>query len=399
MRGKQDAIEDGMTFSPARGPPAGASQAGRGSFRLTSANRLAHPAQNILEFSNRIERICAGHGGAGLAVRIASTRGSVCDSHTNASAYCVERQHLGSRMNIRRRTASAWTRRGWVSLALFACIALPGCARTVSSSELTGFGTAAATLSRQTDANFAEANRIARSAAVDRFVRAGTVGLTEAPFAPAVPVEVTDQWRSAFSNLERYGLLLGTLTDPAQGKQTTAAFKNLGAELRNGVASANISPGVAAGFSALAGALVDMEAQQRAQEILRRTDPEVRSLLTAMADAVGASDSEGLRGTVASAWTASGGRLQRNYALAVEAKRDEDSRRAIVTDYLTLLDRRQAQLASLASMKSSLLALADAHSAAAAGSKRPIGELLGIIEDRLDEIVSLSRDIEKDSAK
>jgi hypothetical protein len=288
---------------------------------------------------------------------------------------------------------------GALALASAAALALAGCANTVSSTELTGFGTAAAALSRQTDLNFAEANRVARSAAVDRFVRSGAIGLTEAPFAPVVTAGVADEWRTAFSNLERYGLLLGTLANDNQRKQTTTAFKDLGVELNKGVVGAKISPGVAAGFSALAGALVDMQAQRRAREILQRTDPQVRALTTAMADAVGASDTEGLRGTVASAWTASGGRNQRAYALAVEGKRDEEARRTIVFDYLGQLDKRQAQLASLASLRASLFALADAHSAAAAGSKRPIGELLAIIQARLDEIVALSKSIEKESAK
>ena len=287
----------------------------------------------------------------------------------------------------------------WAVAALAAGLALAGCAGTVSSSELTGFGTAAASLGRQTDINFAEANRIARRAPVAPIVRSGAVGLTAAPFAPAVPPEVANDWRSAFSDLERYGLLLGTLTNDDQRKQTTAAFKNLGVELNNGVVGARISPGVAAAFSTLAGTLVEIEAQRRAREILVRTDPQVRALLTAMADAVGASDGEGLRGTVTSAWTAAGGRQQRLYAQAVEAKRDEDARRTIVGDYLSLLDRRQAQLASLASLRASLLALADAHSAAAAGSQRPIGELLGIIDARLSEVIALSKAIEKETAK
>ena len=296
-------------------------------------------------------------------------------------------------------TAQGVRRRRLAAAALTAGLALAGCARTVSSSELTGFGAAAASLGRQTDLNFAEANRIARVAAVDRFVRSGAVGLTEAPFAPAVPTEVANDWRAAFADLERYGLLLGTLVDDDQRKQTTAAFKGFGAELNTGVVGAKISPGVAAAFSALAGTLVEIEAQQRAREILARTDPQLRALLTAMADAIGGSDAKGLRGTVAAAWTASGGRAQRSYALAVEAKRDEDTRRAIVTDYLTLIDRRQSQLATLAGLRSSLLALADAHSAAAAGSPRPIGEFLGIIDVRLGEVIALSKSIEKETAK
>lgn len=286
-----------------------------------------------------------------------------------------------------------------LALASAASLALPGCASTVSSTQLTGFGTAAASLSRQTDLNFSEANRIARVAAVDRFVRSGATRLSEDPFQPVVTADVANDWRSAFANLERYGLLLGTLTGDDQRKETTAAFKGLGVELNTGVVGAKISPGVAAAFSSLAGTLVEVQAQQRAREILVRTDPQVRALLTGMADAIGASDNDGLRATVGAAWTASGGRAQRAYVLAVEAKRDEDARRAIVADYLGQLDRRQAQLASLANLRASLLALADAHSAAAAGSKRPIGELLGVIDARLGEVLALSKAIDKETAK
>ncbi|MEG3086853.1 hypothetical protein [Sphingomonas sp. PB4P5] len=277
-------------------------------------------------------------------------------------------------------------------------VLVAACGTTVASADLTGFGTAAALLGRQSDANFAEANRIARVAAVDRFVRSPAVGLTEAPFPPAVPAEVANAWRSALSNLERYGLLLGSLTDSSQGPRTTQAFKALGSELNSGTVGADIDPGVAAAFSSLAGVLVDLEAQKRARDILRRTDPEVRALLTAMAAAIGSTDAAGLRGTVAVNWTASTGGIQRAYAAAAE-KNNEGEKRTLAFDYLAALDRRQVQLASLASLRSSLLALADAHTAAADGSKRPVGELLTIISDRLDEVDRLAAEIEKEGRK
>ncbi|PTQ59348.1 hypothetical protein C8J26_3092 [Sphingomonas aurantiaca] len=282
--------------------------------------------------------------------------------------------------------------------ALLAATALPGCSRTVSSADLIGFGTAAAALQRQTDANFASADRIARAAEVDRFVRSGAVGLTEKPFPPAVPPDVAAAWRSALFYLERYGLLLGTLTDPQQGAQTTDAFKQLGVELNGGVAGAGISPGVAAAFSSLAGALVQEDARRKALGILRRNDPHVRGLLTAMAEAIGATDGEGLRGTVAAAWTTSTGELQRTYAVAA-AQHDEPRQRSIVNDYLSALGRRQAQLNDLAALRHSFLGLADAHSAAADGSKRPVGELLDLIEGRLDEVRDLAKDIEEEDAR
>lgn len=120
--------------------------------------------------------------------------------------------HDGGGQNMASRSMTSKVRIRIFALASASVLALPGCANSISSTELTGFGTAAALLGRQTDVNFAEANRIARLAAVDRFVQSGAIGLTEAPFAPAVPAEVAMEWRAAFSSLERYGLLLGTLT-------------------------------------------------------------------------------------------------------------------------------------------------------------------------------------------
>jgi len=285
-----------------------------------------------------------------------------------------------------------------LSAAFLAATALAGCARTVSSTDLTGFGTAAAVLQKQTDVNFAGANGIARAAEVDRFVRSGAVGLTEKPFPPAVPPDVAAAWRSALGYLERYGLLLGTLTDSQQGAQTTEAFKQLGVELNGGAVGAGISPGVAAAFSSLAGALVRDSARRKALDILRRNDPHVRGLLTAMAEAIGDTDGEGLRGTVGAAWTASTGELQRAYAAAA-TNHDEASQQSIVNDYLSALNRRQAQLNDLAALRQSFLALADAYSAAADGSKRPVGELLDVIEGRLDEVRDLAKEIKEEGAR
>lgn len=295
-------------------------------------------------------------------------------------------------------------RRAWspemrsIAWTLLVGAALAGCGRTVSSTDLDGFDRASAAVAKQVEVNLADANRIARTAAVDRFVRSYAVGITEDRFPPAVPSDVVASWRSALSGLERYGLLLSTLTDPEQGAQTSEAFKRLGVELNGGTIGAGISPGVASGFATLAGTLVELQGQRRAREILRRTDPQVRALLTAMADAVGRSDGEGLRGTVASSWTASTGELQRSYAAAAE-KRDEPRQRALAGEYLVALDRRQAQLGSLAALRSSLLALADAHTAAADGSRRPVGELLSVVEGRLDDVSRTTGEIEREGGR
>lgn len=304
------------------------------------------------------------------------------------------RQAEHAKTSLPRRVAP-WRNRLGTGLVLPAALILSGCGRTLSSTDLVGFGSADAALERQAEFNFVEAPRIARVAVVDRFVRSPAVCLTEAPFPPAVPTDVAAAWRGAMLDLERYCLMLEMLSDSAQGKQTTEAFKRLGVEPNSGAIGAGISPGVAAGFASLAGSLVQIHSEGRAREILRQTDPRVRQLLTPMSEAVGSTDGTGLRGAVGSAWTASTGELQRAYAVAA-IEGNEARKRSIAYDYLAALDRRQAQLNALSSFRQSLLALADAHTAAANGSRRPVGELLTIVEGRLDEVQGLAKGIGKE---
>ncbi|MES3110499.1 hypothetical protein [Sphingomonas aurantiaca] len=283
-------------------------------------------------------------------------------------------------------------RRGRLAAAL-PLLAAASCA-TTPSTDLTGFGRAAGGLQADVGTTFAEANRVARSVEVDRFVRSGTIALSERRFPPAVPPEVTARWHAALGDLARYGNLLATLTGAGRGGEQTDAFRQLGVQLASGTTAADLDPGVSAGFAALAGALVDLRAQSTARDILHRTDPDVRRLLVAMADAVGSSDAEGLRGTVASNWTAALTAYQRTYAVAATEKVDARQRQ-IVADYLAGVDKRDAQLASLAGLRSSLLGLADAHTAAAAGSRRPFDEVLKDVNDRVVRTEATYRAVEK----
>lgn len=265
---------------------------------------------------------------------------------------------------------------------------------TTPSADLSGFGRSATGLQTDVGTTFAEANRLARSVEVDRFVRSGAIALSERRFPPAVPPEVTSRWRAALGDLARYGNLLATLTGASRGGVQTDAFRQLGTELNAGSIEADLDPGITAGFAGLAGALIDMKAQASARDILRRTDPDVRRLLVAMADAVGPSNTEGLRGTVASNWTAALSAYQRTYAVAATDKADARQRQ-IVGDYLAGIDRRDAQLVALAGLRSSLLGLADAHTAAAAGSRRPFDEVLKDVNDRVARTEATYRAVEK----
>lgn len=272
-------------------------------------------------------------------------------------------------------------------------LAISGCASTPSA-DLTGFGRAASTLQADVATTFAEANKLTRSVEVDRFVRSGAIGLSERRFPSAVPAEVAAKWRGALGDLARYGNLLATLTGRERSGVQTDAFRELGVQLNSGPTAADLDPGISAGFAALAGALVDLRAHASARDILRDTDPKIRVLLTAMADAVGRSDGDGLRGTVASNWTTALASHQRAYAEAATAKADARQRQ-IVADYLVGIDKRDGQLAALAGLRASLLGLADAHAAAASGSRRPFDEVLKDVNDRMKRTEETYRSIDK----
>lgn len=291
------------------------------------------------------------------------------------------------RLSRRRRSS------GPTLVLLLSAGALAGCA-TAPSTDLAGFGRTAGALRVSADASFGEANRLSRTVEIDAFVRSGGVALTERRFPPAVPTEVIAAWRSALGDLARYGALLGTLSDGRGGEQSTVAFRDLGVQLNAGGTRASIDPGIAAGFSALAGALVDLAAREKAQSVIRRTDPQVRSLLVSMAAAIGAGDSEGLRGTVASNWAASLANTQRAYATAATEKA-ESRQRTIIADYLAGIDARDAQLRSLADLRASLLALGDAHAAAAAGSRRPFDQVLSDVNRRVGNAEAAYRAVEQ----
>lgn len=270
-------------------------------------------------------------------------------------------------------------------------LGLGGCA-TVSSTNMAGFGRSASSIGRQAEMAFSDANRIGRDAAVEEFIRTGGVGLTEAALPPLISPQVATAWLDALGGLERYGMLLSSLSDPDRASDVSLAMGDLGAQL-NGLGT-GISPGVASGFAGLAGAIVDASAQRKALGFLRATDPQVRSLLTNMASAVGAADERGLRGTVTTNWIRTFSPLQNTYAVATEAK-DERLQRATIATFLDRVEKRDAQLRSLAALRLSLLALADAHSAAAAGSGRPAAELLAVVEARLDQVREIHDELSK----
>lgn len=278
------------------------------------------------------------------------------------------------------------TRLAAVRLSLLLAVApgLSGCVHAVAQGDLSRFAEAAGKVHDQADVAFARANAISRHAAIDVFVASRRVGLSDRAFPPVLDADTIAAWDAALTNLERYGSLLAELTDAGRGARAGLGVTTFGHELQSGQAGAGLTPGIGAGFAALAGILVDSSAQSSAKAVMRRADPEVRRLLVAMAKAVGSDRTEGLQGTVWSNWTASLNGTRAAYAVAAE-KGDEARQRSLIADYLGGVDKRSADLRALSALHVSLLALADAHAAAAAGSAPTQAAIIAGMERRLGD--------------
>lgn len=267
---------------------------------------------------------------------------------------------------------------------LVVVLALSGCMHAPDQGNVSRFAEAASKVHAQADAAFTRANGISRQAAIDVFVASRRPGLSERAFQPAIDGDTIAAWDAALADLERYGSLVAELTDPVRGARTTLGVTSLGRELQAGKLHARIDPGVGAGFAALAGILMDTSGRSSAKQIMTGADPVVRRLLAAMAEAIGADRTQGLQGTVWSNWMASLNGTRTAYASAAE-KGDEARQRLLVADYLAGVDRRDSDLRALAALRTSLLTLADAHSAAAAGSAATQAAIIAGIDRRLGD--------------
>lgn len=283
-----------------------------------------------------------------------------------------------------RRSASRRTTPAAVAVAIVGTLLVAGCRHATSQGDLARFAEAAGKVHVQTDLAFARANAISRKNEIDAFVATRRPGISERAFPPALDPQSIAAWDQALSDLERYGGLLAELLDGDRGVRSASDITGLGRELQTGEVGAHIDAGVATGFATLAGVLMDASARSSARTIMRRTDPAIHRVLTSMAGAIGTDRTEGIQGTVWANWTASQTGLRDSYADASE-KGDAAKQRAIAVDFLETIDRRDADLQALSSLKASLLALADAHSAAAAGSRLRQQQIIDGLDRRLVE--------------
>jgi hypothetical protein len=278
----------------------------------------------------------------------------------------------------------------WAAGILSLALAVAGCATPgpMLTEDVGAIRTGIAAVRQQSQTSFTAANTLVRQQAVDRKVRSPDLILRQSDFPTPVTAEAAQQWSTAFDLLDAYAAALQNLVDPQRAQDAGAAIGQLGDSLNGPTIRAGIPPSITGVFQAFGSALVQAKAEASATAVMRRTDPAFADLVGKMASAVGRAHEAGsLYDTVESAWNDSllpG--LENGYRNL--SPTDEAGRRQAIQAYLDAMAARDAQLTQLGQLSQSLLALGEAHAAAARG--RPGDALFWIkrIDAQLDAIRS-----------
>jgi hypothetical protein len=280
-----------------------------------------------------------------------------------------------------------------ITLALF----LVSACTTVPPDTVTAFSVGVADVRTQSETVFQSANRLARDASIKFVLSSPLPGLSEDRFVVAVKASDIAQWDNAFAGLQTYAQALQSLLSPEKSKAASDAAVELATELKQGHANKELPAGVATAFTQIGEIAIQAAQQHNALLAMQKADPSVRQALTAMANAIGQDPrgkspaqmrDTGLMGTVYSNWQDALGPSIIQFATATAGGAEAD-RKAALDEYLQFLDRRDAELDALASLRRSLVLLADAHSAASRGQQQDTTALIMLISQQLDETQSL----------
>jgi hypothetical protein len=240
-----------------------------------------------------------------------------------------------------------------------------------------------------------DANQLARDQAIVRVIALNKPALSEKDFIGAVSKDDIAKWDSSFAVLDQYLTAIQYLTAADRTAELENAAVDLGNQLATGMTNTAVSPAVAAAFTQLGKAIVEARANKDALRVMQQTDGSIRLALNAMAQAIyDPATNSGLRSTVLSNWnTAINGNeaampLSR-WVAAIDARADVAVKRQIITDYLQMLDARDAQLAALDHLRLSLTLLADAHSRAAQGQTADVSGIIAYVGRQLEETRAL----------
>jgi hypothetical protein len=267
-----------------------------------------------------------------------------------------------------------------------------GCAR-VQPDTVTTIGNGLAQVRQQAVLALNDANRLSRDAAIQAILDSPKPGLSEDRLLPAVNPDDINKWDNAFAGMQTYVSALQSLLARNRSTEFGDAVVDLGKELKEGHAKTALPPGLATAFTQIGEILIQAKQQHDAMATMQKADPGIRIVLTSMAAAIGEDPrgktsanirNSGLMGTAYTNWQALMKTSIDKFADATGQKNDA-ARASALDAYIDMLDRRDAQLDALLGLSQSLRSLADAHSAAARGSKVDAAGAIATISAQLDE--------------
>ncbi len=271
-----------------------------------------------------------------------------------------------------------------VSLVGLVAFLMGGCARVPSTGVQT-FSSALTAAKAQTSLAFQDVTSLTAEAIIEHAAAQKT--LNDSHFIAVLDPESVGAWERAFTALEAYSRALTELTSPNLTREYKAAVLDLARQIQATGSALNVEafPGspeasglLATGFTKLGDILLRAKAQRDARRILERTDPVVHDILANMAGAIGQSHKQGIRGTVHAHWDQLKGEIQVRFTRAVQTN-DDSKRRDLAREYAALMSQQRVQDLSLAALRRSFLALADAHRALSEGTTASVVSSVSVV--------------------
>ncbi|NYT40378.1 hypothetical protein HZY97_06400 [Sphingomonas sp. R-74633] len=269
-------------------------------------------------------------------------------------------------------------------LALSAC-ATQGAVLTTGVGAIRASATAA---DAETEKVFGEINAAQRDDVITLLL-AQKARPSEEAFAPVITPETAARWNAIFDGVDKYLGGIQDLVDTKRSAAITEDLQGVGEALQSpnfGVKIPNEAVGL---FANLGGALVQAAAEKKAQDVMRRTDPEFRALMGGLAELVGGPESRPgtLRAMVDEHWAGLLIGVEHSFGAVLTAP--DAARSPLLVSYGKLLDERQAYRDRLERLRRALVAIGEAHSAAAKGSPGGtyywIGQINGYVKQARED--------------
>lgn len=241
---------------------------------------------------------------------------------------------------------------------------LAGCVPSAPalSGNIGAIRTGAAQAKTESTSAFATINTTGRDSAIEGLLDENVAPNDDA-LTPLITRDTVARWNMAFDQIDAYLAGLQDLTDTRRSDEAFARLAGVGSALQSGALHVRLPRDSASGFAAF-GSAVQAGAERKAQSIMRDVDPAFQAMVRGMGDLVAGPGKGTLLGIVETQWRERlDGIAADEYGSVKLGTRDQ--RRAVIQDYSKALDARDAQLYALASLRDSLFALAEAHSAAA----------------------------------